>query len=71
MVSESLDFVIKKCDNSTREGKTPCKDEEHIDEYLQILEIEAWVIQEKIAFSKYDTRPVFILEEVLFQLPLG
>lgn len=40
------EFRVNKCSNESRaaQGKTPCKSDEEIDDYVKDIEIETWTI---------------------------
>ena len=50
------EFKIVRCNDTKREaeGKSSCKSEEDIDDYVKDIQVETWTIQNSIDFSKYD-----------------
>jgi hypothetical protein len=57
---------LKKCNNDTlEEGESICAPSEVIDEYIQDLSVDTWVLHENIDFSIYKEKPVFSIMRFL------
>lgn len=58
MVAKHLQFSIRRCNRHERHGKRPCKPDHEIDEYIKDIQVDSWVIQQRIDFSMYDIKPI-------------
>ena len=65
MISDRIIFKIDRCVNEKRRAKglSDCYSEEEIDEYIRDLEINPWYVQENINYRKFDSKPVFQVQD--------
>lgn len=66
MISNKMVIQLKRCDNDTlEEGEIECAPSHVIDEYIQDISVDTWVIHENIDFSIYKEKPVFSIMRFL------
>lgn len=59
MKSKNFVFAIERCNSENAPPGVTCKSDEEIDAFAEDIQIDSWVISEKMDFHKYDDRPVF------------
>jgi len=66
MISDKLIFQVRKCNNETLSVDEPrCEDEDKINEFVNGLMIESWILHEKIMFEdKYRTKPTYHVSDM-------
>ena len=63
MYLSAMTFKISKCLPEDREGKTPCKTDPEINEFLKDMQVDMWSLNENIDWSMYHAKPVFRVED--------
>jgi len=57
MKAKSISFSLERCWNTT-ENNNHCHSFEEISDYIEVLAVDYWVIQNKMDLTKFDQRPV-------------
>lgn len=66
MVAKHLQFSIRRCNQHERKpGQRPCKQSHEIDEYIKDIQVDSWVIQQRIDFSLYEVKPIQVGMQLL------
>ena len=59
MVMKSMSFEVTRCKPEDRIGKSPCKKEHEINDFLKDFQVDIWTYNENIDFKIYGEKPVF------------
>mgnify|MGYP006893301453 CR=1 FL=1 len=56
-------FIIERC-NTKNDPNKQCHQPDDIDNFINDVQVDSWFMFEKMDFGVYDTKPVFIIQEI-------